>query len=170
MERGYEEVSSSQAGRRRVTPWEMIIASSLVAAIFAEELRLYSQIPAEINLEVSDSLATSTVREVDNAIYFTREQFIARLRFLVPSLVKQFMHFTRAPSTLIHPNVFRILMVCSVLNSLDQLDISLMEICFIYHLKLRIEVRLSMSANNPWLQFVTRLPDSQNGGERGCLS
>ena len=97
MARGYEEVSNSQAGRRRVTPWETPIASSLVAAMFAEELRLYSQVPAEISLEVSDSLATLTVREVDNAIYFTREQFVARLRFLVPSLVKQFIHFT--PST-----------------------------------------------------------------------
>ena len=40
MTRGYEEVSNSQAGRRRVTPWETPIASSLVAAMFAEELRL----------------------------------------------------------------------------------------------------------------------------------
>ena len=42
MARGYEEVSSSQAGRRRGTHWEMPIASSLVAAMSIEEQRLYN--------------------------------------------------------------------------------------------------------------------------------
>ena len=55
-----------------------------------------------------------------------------------PSLVKKFLHFTKAPLALVHPNVFRILMGCSVLNFLYQLDISLVEICFIYTLKLGI--------------------------------
>ena len=61
---------------------------------------------------------------------------------------------------LVHPNAIRILMDCSVLNSLYQMDISLMEICFIYTLKLGIGGRLSISAHSPWLQFVTGLPDS----------
>ena len=78
----------------------------------------------------------------------------------IPSLVKQFLHFTRAPPTLIHLNVFRILMGCSVLNSLYQLDISSIEICFIYTSKVGIGGHLSMSAHSPQLQFVTRLPDS----------
>ena len=73
MARGYEEVSSSQAGCRRVTPRETPTASSLVAAMSVEEPRLYNQILVEIGLEVSDSLTTLTVGEVDNAIYFTRE-------------------------------------------------------------------------------------------------
>ena len=51
-------------------------------------------------------------------------------------------------------------MGCSVLNSLYQLDISSIEICFIYTLKLGIGGRLSMSAHSPQLQFVTGLPDS----------
>ena len=61
---------------------------------------------------------------------------------------------------LIHLNVFRILVACSVLNSLYQLDISLVEICFIYTLKLGIGGHLSMSVHSPRLQFVTGLPDS----------
>ena len=56
------------------------------------------------------------------------EQFFVRLRLPIPSLVKQFLHFTRAPPTLVHPNAFRILMGCSVLNALYQLDILLVEI------------------------------------------
>ena len=42
MTRSYEEVSNSQAGRLRVTFWETPTTSSLIAAMYAEELRLYS--------------------------------------------------------------------------------------------------------------------------------
>ena len=42
MAKGYEEVSCSQAGRRRGTPLETPTKSSLVATMFVEELRLYS--------------------------------------------------------------------------------------------------------------------------------
>ena len=75
----------------------MSTASSLVAAMSIEELRLYNKIPIEISLEKSDRATTTNVEEADNVIYFTREQFAAELRFPVPSLVKQFLHFTRAP-------------------------------------------------------------------------
>ena len=118
MARGHEDVLTSQAGHRRGTPRETLTASSLVAAMSAEELRLYNQIPAEISLEMSEGTATSTVGEAGNVVYFTRKQFAARLCLPIPSLVKQFLHFTREPATLIHPNVFGILMGYSVLNSL----------------------------------------------------
>ena len=147
MARGREKVSTSHAGRRRDTPWEPPTASSPVAAMSVEDLKLYSQISTEISLETSDSAAFSTIGEADNVVYFTHKQFAVGLRLPVPSLVKQFLHFTQAPPTLIHPNVFRILIGCSVLNSLYQLDISLVEICFIYTLKLGIGGRLSMSTH-----------------------
>ena len=92
-----------------------------------------------------------TIGGANNVVYFTREQFAVGLRFPIPSLVKQSLHFTRAPPTLIHLNVFRILMGCSVLNLLYQLDISLVEICFIYTLKLEVGGRLSMSTHSPRL-------------------
>ena len=47
-----------------------------------------------------------------------------------------------------------------MLNFLYQLDISLVEICFVYTLKLGTRGRLSMLAHSPRLQFVTGLPDS----------
>ena len=71
MEKGHKEVSTSQAGRRRGTPLETPTARSLVAAMSAEELRLYNQITVEISLEMSDSEATTTIEEVDNVIDFT---------------------------------------------------------------------------------------------------
>ena len=149
LARGYKEVSTSLARRRRGTPLEMSTASSLVAAMSAEQIRLYNQILTEISLEPLDNAATTTVGEADNVIYFTWEQFVVGLRLPVPSLVKQFLHFTRAPPELIHKNIFQILMGCSVLNSLYQLDISLEEIYFIYTLKLEIESLLSMSTHSP---------------------
>ena len=160
MARGHEEASTSQARRKRGTPWETPMVSSLVVAMSIEDLRSFRQVPTVIRLEVSNGTTTSIVGAAYNVIYFTREQFAARLCLPISSLVKQFLHFTRASPALVHPNVFQILTGCSVLKSLYQLDISLVEICFIYTLQLGIGDCPSMSAHSLRLQFVTRLPDS----------
>ena len=94
MERGHEEVLTSQARHRRGTSWEMPTASSLVAAMSVEELRLYNQIFAEISLEMSDGATTSTFGEANNVVYFTQEHFSVGLRLPVPLLMKWFLHFT----------------------------------------------------------------------------
>ena len=60
-------------------------------------------------------------------------------------------------------------MGCSVLNSLYQLDISLVEICFIYTLKLEIGGHLSISAHNPRMQFITELPESPKTLVKGVV-
>ena len=56
-----------------------------------------------------------------------------------------------------------------MLNLLDKLDISLVEICFVYTLKLRTGGRLSMSAHNPRLQFITELLDSLKIEAKGVV-
>ena len=132
------------------------------------DLRSFNQVPASISLELLDDVIVPTVRGA-NVVYFTREQFAAGLRFPIPSLVNYFLHFTRAPPALIHMNVFRILMDCSVLKFLYHLDISLVEICFIYTLKLRAGGRLSMSAHSPRLQFVIELPNSPKTKAKGVV-
>ena len=116
-----------------------------------------------------DDTTTSTMGVADNTVYFTREQFSTGLCLPVPSLVKQILHFTRAPPAHIYPNVFRILMGCSMLNFLYQLDIFLIKIYFIYTLKLGIGGRLSMSTHSPWLQFVTGLPESPKTKAKGVV-
>ena len=113
-----------------------------------EEFRSFNQVPTNIRLEVADGPTASTIRGADNVVYFTREQFVVGLHFPVQTLVKQFLNFIRAPPALVHSNVFRILMGCIVLNLLYQLDISMVEICFIYTLKLGIGGRLSMSTHS----------------------
>ena len=91
-----------------------------------EELRSFCQVPTDISLELSYRGVVSTVRKADNVVYFTHEQFATGLRFPILSLVSA------------RPNVFRILMGCNVLKFLYKFDISLVEIFFIYTLKLRI--------------------------------
>ena len=56
-----------------------------------------------------------------------------------------------------------------MLNLLYQLDISLVEICFIYTLKLRVRGLLSMSAHSPRLKFITRLPDYPKTEAKGVV-
>ena len=70
---------------------------------------------------------------------------------------------------LIHPDAIRILMGCSVLNLLYRLDIKLVEIFFVYTPKLGIGGRLSMSAHNPKVQFVTGLLDSPKTKAKGLV-
>ena len=78
--------------------------------------------------------------------FFTREHLAVGLRFSVLAIVKQFFHFTRALPALVHPNTIWILIGCSVLNLLYQLDLSLVEICFVYSLRVAQGGRMSMSA------------------------
>ena len=133
-----------------------------------EELRYFCRVLDGISLELSDGPAFSTVGEADNT-YFTQEQFVVGLSFPILSLVKQFLHVTQALPVLIHLNIFRIIISCSVLNFLYQLDISLVEICFIYTLKLRTGGWLSMMAHSPRLQFVIGLSYSPKTEVKGVV-
>ena len=125
MMRGQEETSTSQVRRRKGSSRELPTASNLVSSMSIEELRSFSRVPDSTSLELSNGSACSTVGQADNVVFFTQEQFVVGLRFLILSLVKQFLHVAQAPPALIHPNVFWILMGCSVLNFLYQLDILL---------------------------------------------
>ena len=106
MTRDQDETFTSQVGRKRGSNRESPTVSSFVASMSMEELRSFYRVLDDISLELSDIPTFSTVGEADNAVYITREQFATGLRFLISSLVKQFLHVTRAPHALIHPNVF----------------------------------------------------------------
>ena len=57
------------------------------------------------------------------------------LRFPLPSLFKQFLYYTQIPPAHIHPNNVQVLMRCSILNMLFYLDLSLLEVLFVYSIK-----------------------------------
>ena len=167
MARGKEETSTNQAGRKRGPTRGTPSTSSIISSLSMDELRAYCEIPDDIDVMLLDGPARNTVGGDDNAVFFNWEKLAAGLRFPVPALVKQFLHFTRAPPSLVHPNVVRILTGCCVLNLLYQLDLSLVEVCFAYTLRVAQGGQMSMSAQSPWLQFVTRLPDSPKSEAKG---
>ena len=149
--------STSQAGCKRGPGRDTLSASSIISSFSLEELRSYCHIPANIDFELPDGLFESTIDKEDGAVYFTREHLAVGLRFPVSSLIKKFLHFSGAPPTLIHRIIIRILTGCSVLNLLYQLDISLVEVFFIYTLKLAHGGRLSLLTQSPRLQVITGL-------------
>ena len=118
MARGEEGTSTSQAGHRRGPVRGMRSTSHIVSSLTMEELRSYYEITENIDLKLMDESNESTLGREHNAVFFTQEELAVGLLFPVPALVKQFLHFTRAPPTLFHPNVIRILIGCSVLNFL----------------------------------------------------
>ena len=69
----------------------------------------YCEVPDNINLRLMERADESTLGGEHNGVFFTWEHLAVGLRFPVPTLVKKFLHFTRAPSALIHPNVIHIL-------------------------------------------------------------
>ena len=129
----------------------------------------YCEVPDNIDLRLMERTDESTLGGENNGVFFTREHLTVGLRFPVPTLIKQFLHFTRAPPALIHPNVIRILIECCMLNHLYQLDLSLVELCIIYFLRIGQGGRMSMSVLNPRLQVVNRLPDSPKTLVKGVL-
>ena len=135
MAKGQEETSTSQVRCRRGPGRDTPSASNIISSLSMEELRSYCHIPDNIDHELSDGPAESTIDKEDGAIYFTREQLAAGLRFPVSSLIKQFLHFFGALPALVHLNIIRILTGCSVLNLLYQLDISLVEVFLNLHIK-----------------------------------
>ena len=169
MERDEEETSTSQAGRKRGPARRTHSVSSIVSSLTIEELRTYYEILDNIDLKLMEKQDESTLGGEHNAVFFTREQLATRLHFPMPALVKQFLHFTRAPPALIHPNTIQILTGCSMLNLLYQLDLLLVEICFIYSLKVGQGGRMSMSVRSARFQIVNGLPDSPKMEAKGAL-
>ena len=134
MARGQEDTSTSQTRHRRGLGRDTPSASSIISSLSVEELRSYCHILDNIDFEFPDGSAESTIGERDGVAYFTWEQLATGLRFPVSSLIKQFLHFSGAQPALVHPNIIQILIKCSVLNLLYQLDISLVEVFIIYTL------------------------------------
>ncbi|RVW47962.1 hypothetical protein CK203_096833 [Vitis vinifera] len=111
-----------------------------------------------------------TEKGEENVILFTKEQFNAGLRFPLPALFKEFLHFSQIPPIFIHPNLVRVLMGCSIINMLYSLDLTLLEVFFVYSLKKAKNDIFSVSAHLPSLQMVTELPDSTKGGAKGLVA
>ena len=142
-------------------------AKKSVDKLSVKEFRERFCIPNGVSVELSEGEAVSTQNAEDNAICFSKEQFNAGLRFPLPSLFKEFLHFTQILSAYMHPNMVLVLMGCSVLSMLFNLDLTLLEVLFIYWIKkLKTDI-FSFVACLPSMHLVTSLPDSTKGGAKG---
>ena len=149
MVRGREETSTS--GRPRGRPRARPSASNFIASLTMEELKVYCEVPDNIDLQLMERADELTPGGEHNGVFFTREHLAVGLRFPIPALVKQFLHFTRVPPALIHPNVIRILIGSCVLNHLYQLDLTLVDLFIIYLLNVGSGGWISMLVLSPRL-------------------
>ena len=118
-----------------------------------------------VKLVDGDAMSTKKVRH--NAIYFTKEQFNAGLRFPLPSIFKELFHYTQIPLAYIHPNTLQVLMGYNILNMLFNLNLSLLEVLFVYTIKKGKKDIFNMFAHILSLQLVTNLPYSNKGRAKG---
>ncbi|KAL6335871.1 hypothetical protein AAG906_003496 [Vitis piasezkii] len=75
----------------------------------------------------------------------------------------KFLHYTQIPTAYIYPNIVRVLMGCNILNMLFHLDLSLLEVFFVYTIKRGKKDIFSMFAHIPFLQSMTGLPIRTKG-------
>ena len=59
--------------RRRGPSRDTSSASNIISSLSMEELRSYCQVPNNIDFELPDGPAETTVDEEDSIVYFTRE-------------------------------------------------------------------------------------------------
>ena len=86
MASGREETSISgcPGGRPRATP----SASSVIASLTIEELKVYCEVPNNIDLRLMERADDSTLGGEHNDVFFTREHLAVGLRFPVSAIVK----------------------------------------------------------------------------------
>lgn len=134
---------SKKGGRTR----EGIGSEKPIELFSKQEFRERFYVPNGISIRLMDGSLVSTEKESFNVIVFSKEQFNARLYFPIPSLFKQFLHFLKISPIFLHPNVVRVLMGCSILNMLFYLDLYLLDILFIYTIKMSGKGIFSLSAH-----------------------
>lgn len=131
------------------------------------EFREHFHIPNGVSVQLLEDGPVPVENSGDNTIYFTKENFNTGLCFLLPSLFKQFLHYMRIPLFFLHPNMIRVLMGCSILDMLFHLDLSLLEVLFVYSIKKGKNDIFNLSATISSLQLVIGLPDSIKKAARG---
>ena len=86
MVRGREETSTS--GRPGGWPRAKPSASNIIASMTMEELKVYCEVPDNIDLRSMERANESTLGGEHNGVFFTGEHLAAGLRFPMPAIVK----------------------------------------------------------------------------------
>lgn len=116
-----------------------------------QEFKELFRVPYGVDIRLIDGGPVSIEKKPFNATIFSKEQFNVGLCLSLPSLFKQFLPFTKIPPTFLYLNAVRVLIGCSILNMFFRLDLSLLEILFIYTVKMRGKEIFSLFAHIPFL-------------------
>nr|CAN68572.1 hypothetical protein VITISV_023885 [Vitis vinifera] len=154
---GFEPMKKNVRPREGV---ERTNKEKFIKLLTAREFRERFRVLGRIAIRLMNDGPMSTEEESFNVIIFSKEQYNVELCFPLPSLFKQFLHFTKIPPAFLHLNAVRILMGYSILNMLYHLDLSLLEVLFVYTVKMSKKEFFSLSAHIPSLQLVIGLPNS----------
>lgn len=100
-------------------------------------------------------------------MYFSKEQFATGFHLPLPFIFKQFLNFTQISPAFFHPNVVRVLMGCSILDMLYRLNLSLLEVLFVYMVKMSQNEKFSLAAHIISFHLVTGLPNLNKGEAKG---
>lgn len=100
-------------------------------------------------------------------MYFNKEQFVVGFHLPLPFIFKQFLNFTQISPAFFHPNVVQVLMECSILDMLYRLNLSLLEVLFVYIVKMSQNERFSLAAHILSFHLVTGLPNLNKGEAKG---
>lgn len=165
-------VSTSEAGKGKkgVRPGKCVghtNSEKSTELLIEREFRERFRIPHGVDFSLMDGGPMSIENEPFNATVFSKKQFNVGFCFPLPSFFKQFLHFTKIPSTFLHSNAVRVLMGCSILDMLFHLDISLLDVIFVYIVEMSRKWIFILSAHISSFQLVTRLSDFTNGAAKG---
>ena len=93
-----------------------------------------------------------------NSIYWPEIHISEGLRFSLPLLIYQFLHFTQLHLAHVHMNIIRVLLGVCVLNIQYELRMGLEEVLYAYTLKRHNLRRYYFFADAKLLHLVTNLP------------
>ncbi|RVW84734.1 hypothetical protein CK203_046663 [Vitis vinifera] len=144
------------------------VSGKAIDKLDAKEFRERSFISNNVAIELLNGrVLVPSEKAEEKTIIFSKEQFNAGFGSLCRRCSRSSSISPKIPPVFIHPNIVRVLMGCSIINMLYNLDLTLLEVFFVYSLKKVKNDIFSMSAHLPSLQLVTELPDSTKGGATG---
>ena len=102
-----------------------------------------------------------------SSLYFPWELFEVGFHLPLPSLVRQFLHYSHIDPVHIHSNIIHVLMGIFILNFIHEMDLDLEEVLFICPLKLSVRGKFLFCVDSCSLQLVMGLPKMNKGVVQG---
>ena len=102
-----------------------------------------------------------------NSIYWPEIHISKGLRFPLPPMIHQFLHFTRLHPVHVHVNIIHVLLGVCVLNRKYELLLGLKDLLYTYTLKWHNLESYYLIVDAKWLHLVTKLPTTNKNKSQG---